>query len=260
MNWLQMDWLQMIIAAVTGYLMGSLSMARYVVSIFSPGRDITKTKVNLEGSDKAWDFDFVSATTVSMHLGSKYGFITMFLDMLKIIIPVLCIKYIFAGKLYFLITAVTGMLGHILPLYYKFKGGRGILAVYGGLFAIDWIGVFATSIGGMLFGLIVLRDVLAAYVMGVFFIIPWLWFRTHNIYYLIYAIVVNIILAISVIPELKQMNKFKKMDKWDDPMAVFQLTGMGRGIIKMAKILGVIKSEKTNQEKTSSQPRDNKDL
>jgi len=261
MNWLQMDWVQMIIAAVTGYLMGSLSMARYIVRIFAPEKDLTKTKFKIEGSDKTFDnFDAMSATNVSVNMGTKLGFLTMVLDMLKIIIPILCIKYIFSGNPFFLITAVTGMLGHIWPLYYKFKGGRGISAVYGGLFAIDWIGVFATSIGGMLFGLIVIRDVIAAYVVGVVFIIPWLWFRTHNIYYLIYAIAVNLILFIAMIPEIKHLNKMKKYDKWNDPVVVLQATGMGRGIIKMAKILGVIKSEKTNQEKTSSQSKDNKNL
>jgi glycerol-3-phosphate acyltransferase PlsY len=238
-----MAWQTIVIASAAGYFVGSLSMARLIVRIFAPGKDITRTQINLEGSDKAFDMGIVSATTVSIHLGSKYGFVTMLLDMLKIIAPVLAIKYIYPAYPYFLITAATGMIGHIWPVYYGFQGGRGILAVYGGLFAIDWIGVFVTSIGGMIFGLVVLRDVIAAYIIGVVFIIPWLWFRTHDIAYLIYAVVINIILFIAIIPEIKQMNKLKKENNWDDPVAVFQLTGMGRGIIKMAKKIGVIKDQ-----------------
>ena len=221
-----------------------------MLRIFAPDKDITRTKINLEGSDKAFDMDIVSATTVSIHLGSKYGFITMLLDMLKIILPVLAIKYLYPTEPYFLITAATGMVGHIWPVYYRFKGGRGILAVYGGLFAIDWIGVFVTSIGGMIFGLAVLRDVIAAYIIGVVFIIPWLWFRTNDIAFVAYAIVINIIMGIAIIPEIKQMNKLKKEDNWDDPVAVFQVTGMGRGIIKMAKKIGVIK-DKSKQESSN---------
>jgi glycerol-3-phosphate acyltransferase PlsY len=238
-----MIWFEIIISVIAGYLIGSISMARLVVHMVAPEKDITRTQINLEGSDTPFDMNIVSATTVSIHLGSKYGFITMLLDMLKIIIPVLCIKYVFPGNPYFLITAVAGMVGHIWPVYYRFQGGRGILAVYGSLFAIDWIGVFVTSISGMLFGLVVLRDVIAAYIVGVVFIIPWLWFRTHDLAYVSYAIAINLILAIAIIPEIKQMNRLKKEDNWDDPVAVFQLTGMGRGIIKMAKKMGVIKGK-----------------
>lgn len=238
-----MTWLAIGIAAVVGYLAGSLSTARFVARIFAPEKDLTRTKVGIEGSDKQFDFGFVSATTVSMHMGSKFGFLTMVLDMLKIILPVLAIKRLLPDNPYFLITALTGMMGHIWPLYYKFKGGRGILAVYGGLFAIDWIGVFATWFGGMFFGLVILRDVLVAYLAGVVFIIPWLWFRTHNIYYLLYAIAVNLVLAIGVVPEVRQWLAIKKEDKWDDPTIVFQLTGMGRGIIKIARLIGVVKKD-----------------
>ena len=88
-----------------------------------------------------------------------------------------------------------------------------------------------------------MRDVIAAYVIGVVFIIPWLWFRTHDIAFVIYALIINIVLFIAIIPEIKQMNKLKKENNWDDPVAVFQLTGMGRGIIKMAKKIGVIKDQ-----------------
>ena len=238
-----MTWFPILISFVTGYFIGSVSMARLIVRIFAPDKDITQTQIELDGSDKTFDMGVVSATTVSIHLGSKYGFITMVLDMLKIIIPVLTIKYFFPEHPYYLITAVAGMIGHIWPIYYRFQGGRGILAVYGGLFAIDWIGVFVTSISGMIFGLVVLRDVIAAYIIGVVFIIPWLWFRTNDIAFVIYAIVINLVLAIAIIPEIKQMNKLKKENNWDDPVAVFQLTGMGRGIIKMAKKIGVIKDK-----------------
>ena len=238
-----MEWQTIIIALVAGYFIGSISMARLVVRIFAPEKDITSTSVKIEGSDLSLDSKLVSATTVSIHLGSKYGFLTMVLDMLKIIIPVLVIKFSFTDHPYFLITAATGMFGHIWPLYYRFQGGRGILAVYGALFAIDWIGVFVTSICGMIFGLGVLRDVLAAYVTGVVFIIPWLWFRTHDIAFVIYAIVINIILFIAIIPEAKELRRLKKDNSWDDPVAVFQITGMGRGIIKMAKKIGVIKDK-----------------
>lgn len=241
-----MEWQLILIAAAIGYFIGSISMARLIIRVFALGKVFTSTSAGIEGSDLTFNSKLVSATSVTAHFGSKYGFFTMLADMLKIAVPVLIIKYAIPDYPYFLITATTGMIGHIWPVYHRFQGGRGLLAVYGAMFAIDWIGVFVTSILGMIFGLAVMRDVLAAYMTGVVFIIPWLWFRTHNIAYVIYAVIVNIILFIAFIPEAKEMKRLKKDKNWDDPIAVFQLTGMGRGVIRIAKKLGIVKDKPKN--------------
>jgi glycerol-3-phosphate acyltransferase PlsY len=167
--------------------------------------------------------------------------------MLKVAIPTLVFRRMYPDTPYFLICATTGMIGHVWPVYHGFKGGRGLSAMYGGMFAIDWIGVFATSIGGMLFGLLVLRDMLAAYMGGLWLLIPWLWFRTHDVNYLLYGIAVNLIFLIAEIPEVRQYLNYKRAGKVADLSKVMQLTGMGRGIYKMGKRLGVLKEEPTDR-------------
>jgi hypothetical protein len=108
------------------------------------------------------------------------------------------------------------------------------------MFAIDWIGVFATSIGGMFLGLFVLRDMLAAYMGGLWLLIPWLWLRSQDAAYVIYAIVVNVIFLLAMLPEMRQYIQLRREGKGEDLTEVMQLTGMGRGIYKMAKRFGVI--------------------
>jgi glycerol-3-phosphate acyltransferase PlsY len=238
-----MDPLLALLAAVVGYLCGSISFARLVSKIVAPQRDITRTEIDVQGSEEKMIMSAVSATTVSMHISPKFGFLTVVMDMLKIAVPTLVIKRLAPGGSYFLIAATTGMLGHIWPLYHGFKGGRGLSAVYGGMFAIDWIGVFATSLGGMILGLFVVRDFLVAYMAGMWLIIPWLWFRTHDVGHLVYAIAVNIILALGMIPEMKQYIKFRREGKGEDLSEVMQLTGMGRGIYKMANRFGLLKDK-----------------
>jgi glycerol-3-phosphate acyltransferase PlsY len=238
-----MDPLLTLLAAVTGYLCGSISFARLVSKIAAPQEDITKTEIDVEGSEEKMVMSVVSATTVSMHIGPRFGFATVVMDMLKIVVPTLLFKHLAPGPPYFLIAAATGLLGHIWPLYHGFQGGRGLSAVYGGMFAIDWIGVFATSLGGMVFGLFVLRDFLVAYMAGIWFIIPWLWFRTHDVGHLAYAIAVNIILALAMIPEVKQYVKLRREGKVEDLSKVMQLTGMGRGIYKMAERFGLLEGK-----------------
>ncbi|OQY18524.1 MAG: hypothetical protein B6I34_10605 [Anaerolineaceae bacterium 4572_32.1] len=238
-----MDPLTALLAALIGYLLGAISFARLVGRLVAPEKDLTKTEIAVPDSDDTVQMGSVSATTVSMHIGPKFGFITVVLDMLKVALPTLAFKRLYPEAPYFLIVAATGMIGHIWPVYHRFKGGRGMSIVYGGMFAIDWIGVFATSLGGMLFGLVVLRDVLVAYMAGLWFVIPWLWFRTHDLWYVAYGVVVNVVLLIAMIPEMKQYIKFKRERKDIDLSVTMQQTGMGRGIYKMANRLGVFKNE-----------------
>ena len=237
-----MDPLLALFAAAVGYLCGAISFARLVSKIVAPQKDITSTEIGIASTEEKVIMSAVSATTVSVHLGSKFGFMTVVLDMLKITIPTLVFKHRYAES-YFLISAAAGMVGHIWPVYHGFQGGRGLSAVYGGMFAIDLIGVFATSIGGMLLGLVVIRDVLVAYVGGLWLLIPWLWFRTHDVAHVIYAVAVNIVFLLAMIPEMKQYLRLRREGKGDDLAEVMQLTGMGRGIYKMAKRFGVIKDD-----------------
>jgi hypothetical protein len=111
------------------------------------------------------------------------------------------------------------------------------------MFVIDWIGVFATSLGGMVFGLAIVRDMLVAYLAGVWFLIPWLWFRTHDLNYLLYAIAINIVLNVATIPEIKKWIKITREGKWSETAEVMQLTGMGRGILKFAQKTGLAKKQ-----------------
>ncbi|MGD1993994.1 MAG: glycerol-3-phosphate acyltransferase [Anaerolineae bacterium] len=229
-----------LIAAIAGYLIGSISFARLVSGIAAPQEDITRTEIDVEESNEKLHMKAVSATTVSIHLGPRLGFLTVVMDMLKITIPTLIAKHLYPETESFLITATAGMIGHIWPIYYRFQGGRGLSAVYGGMFAIDWIGVFATSIGGMLFGLFILRDVLVAYVAGLWLLIPWLWFRTHDVGHVLYAVAVNILFLLGIVPELRQYVRFRREGKGSDVGQVMQLTGMGRGIYRMARRFGIL--------------------
>jgi glycerol-3-phosphate acyltransferase PlsY len=229
-----------LIAALAGYLIGSISFARLVTRVFAPQADISRTEFGTSDSEETVVSGFVGATTVSIHLGTRLGFVTVVLDMLKIVVPTLIFKRLWPDTSYFLIVATTAMIGHIWPLYHGFKGGRGLSAVYGGMFAIDWIGVFATSVGGLLFGLFVLRDFLVAYIAGLWFLIPWLWFRTHDLYHVAYGVAVNLIFLLGIIPEVRQYLKLRREGKGSDVAQVMQLTGMGRGIYKMGKRFGVL--------------------
>jgi len=240
--------LTVLLAAVVGYLLGSISFARLVGKLAAPQEDLTKTEIPVPDSDEKINMGSISATTVSMHIGPKYGFLTVVLDMLKVALPTLAFRLLYPGEPYFLMAAATGMVGHIWPVYHRFKGGRGLSAMYGGMFAIDWIGVFATSLGGAFLGMFVFRDILVAYMGGLWLLIPWLWFRTYDPWHITYAVVVNVLFVLSMISEIKQYIRFKRERKDIDLSVTMQYTAMGRGMYKMAKRFGFLKDKSQSVE------------
>ena len=87
-----------------------------------------------------------AGTTNAMRiLGKKAGIITYLGDMLKAILASLTVHALFSGShqdIMFLLTMYTGMgvvLGHNFPFYMGFRGGKGIAASSGVIFALfDW--------------------------------------------------------------------------------------------------------------------------
>ena len=240
-----------LLAAIGGYLLGSLSFARIVTALAGPGKRVPEeTEAKIKESPHSLRLTTVSATSVSLTAGPRLGFLTYLLDMTKVFIPVLVLKKLYPGDPYYLIAAVTGVAGHVWPIYHRFKGGGGISAIFGGIFAIDWLGVFATSIGGMILGLTVFRDVYLIYYLGLILLIPWLWFRFHDIHLVVYAVVVNILFFLASYPGAKRYYELKRTDPaWKDPKVAWRLWAMGRGILKMMEKLGLSKKMKDEETK-----------
>lgn len=237
-----MDPLTLAATAVAGYLIGAISSARIVSRIMAPGRAVAEeTVLRLDGTDVTMTLGTVSASSVSLQHGSRAGFVTYLMDVVKVAVPVAVAWRAWPEWPYYLVVSVAAFVGHVWPVYYRFRGGRGLSAIYGSLLVIDWIGMLVTAVGGMLFGLIVARSVIVAYMAGVWFVLPWLWFRTHQAAYVIYACALIALFTIAMLPEIREWRRIARDGTWSDPAAVMQLSGMGRGMIKMARRLGVLK-------------------
>jgi glycerol-3-phosphate acyltransferase PlsY len=243
-----------LVSILVGYLVGSLSATRIVRRLLAPQVDLGKTTFGLSGVQETVESDMVSATALSMRAGARAGCASAWGDMLKVAVPTLVIRRLYPDAPYYLLTAAAAVIGHIWPIYFRFKGGRGMSAVYGAMFAIDWIGVFATAFLGLAFGLVVTRDVLVSYLAGFWFMIPWLWFRTHDPAHVLYAVAVNLILIIGLIPEMKQYLKLRRQGIGGDVSEVMQLTAMGSGIYKMGARLGLLKPKPAAKDEQGGPP------
>ena len=93
------------------------------------------TKVFLKKDIRDIGSGNIGATNV-LRTGSKLiGYTTLVLDILKAVIPILFIKLNYPDFIY--IASLSAFLGHVFPIWLKFKGGKGVATYLGILFAIN---------------------------------------------------------------------------------------------------------------------------
>jgi glycerol-3-phosphate acyltransferase PlsY len=215
-----------VLAALTGYLLGSISFARVIARLVEPQTDISLIEVPFPNSDEVFVSDTVSATAVRVHVGARYGCFTAILDMLKVAVPTLVFRLWHPDTPYFLIVAVFGLVGHDWPVFFGFKGGRGESPILGGLIVIDWVGAVATNLVGWPIG-ILSGNLLIMRWAWLLLLIPWFWIRTQDLAYLAYILSINAIYWYAIRPELKQY--FGLHGKGVDPSSeeLAEMWGMG---------------------------------
>jgi len=109
-----------------GYLLGSLSSAIIVCRLLG------LPDPRGEGSGNP------GATNVLRIGGKKAAAITLIGDMLKGLIPVLVAKLLGAGIAVQAMVAVAAFLGHLYPLFFGFRGGKGVATALGVLLGLHW--------------------------------------------------------------------------------------------------------------------------
>lgn len=221
---------------VAGYVFGAIPFSRIVRRLFARGVGSSFVEVPVSGTDEVYRVTSTGAAAASMTMGARAGCLIGFLDMLKVALPTFVARIQCEEPVYSLSAAVAGMIGHNWPVFNGFKGGRGVSSVYGALLVIDWLGAFAVAGGGLVIGLVILRDFVVAYLAGLWLLIPWMWFRYHDWEYLAFGIVVNVIFIAAMMPDLRQYLRFKRMGKAGMD-TVMGMTPMGRGMMRMMEML-----------------------
>ena len=133
-----MDYL---IVIVISYFLGSIPFGLILTKLF------LKKDIREIGSGN------IGATNVLRSGNKLIGYLTLVLDILKAIIPVIYIKFNHPELIY--ISSLSVFLGHVFPLWLKFKGGKGVATyvgilfsinlIYGFIFCISWLLTFLLS-------------------------------------------------------------------------------------------------------------------
>ena len=107
---------------IISYLMGSIPFGYILTKIF------LKKDIREIGSGN------IGATN-ALRTGNKLiGYSTLLLDVIKAILPVLYVKINYPELIY--IASLCAFLGHVFPIWLKFKGGKGVATYVGILLSL----------------------------------------------------------------------------------------------------------------------------
>ncbi|WP_077927085.1 glycerol-3-phosphate 1-O-acyltransferase PlsY [Wohlfahrtiimonas populi] len=124
------------IVVVLAYLIGSLSAAIITCKIMGLP-DPRTTGSNNPG-----------ATNVLRIGGKKAAIFTLIGDLLKGLIPVMIVKFVFPTEpLLIALTALAAFLGHLFPVFFQFKGGKGVATALGCIIGLNlWVALCAFGV------------------------------------------------------------------------------------------------------------------
>ena len=177
------DVLKIICILVFSYLIGSISSS-IIISKIMTGEDIRK-----HGSGNA------GATNALRVLGKKGGILTLLGDILKTVIAILISKVILKEdtSLAVYLSGVGAVLGHNYPVWFGFKGGKGIaVSITAILFADFKIGLIVLIVSLLIMA--TTKYVSLGSVMGaVLCIFLSLILRWGDVYYILFTVIVGVL-------------------------------------------------------------------
>jgi glycerol-3-phosphate acyltransferase PlsY len=149
-----------VLAVAAAYLLGSLAFAVLVSKAMGLSDPRTFGSKN------------PGATNV-LRSGSKpAAVVTLLLDALKGLVPVLLVKRYGAGyglgDTTLALVGLAAFLGHLYPVFFRFQGGKGVATFIGVVFGIDWVLGIATGLTWLIIAFFFRYSSLASLLAGVF--------------------------------------------------------------------------------------------
>lgn len=205
----------LILAAIGGYLIGSVSFTRVIASATNPKVDLDKARIYTSEGGESGTVSGIGASTASAALGKKYGGIVSALDMLKAFIPVLLLRFFFPEQIYHLVFSILCILGHNYPLYYRFQGGRGLSPMLGSLLVIEPLGLVLCMLLGTLIAIFI-NQPFTALIIWFPLLAAWGWFINGSLALVFYAFALLAIYIIAGIPEIRLALQYLKQGRFGE--------------------------------------------
>jgi glycerol-3-phosphate acyltransferase PlsY len=203
--------MSLLLVAVGGYLIGTISFTRLIGRRILPGEDLSETEYAIPGSEETTIYRGVSASTIVERSGWKWGLTVAVLDGLKALIPTLVLLIGYPHSAAYAVAPVAVMVGHVWPVWWGFEGGRGQAVLVGALIAIDAVAVPVAMLSGAVLGLLVFTSVYMARNMWPLPLIPWFWWRDGIGTNLWFAMAVNVVYWVASRSDVAEELRVRKL-------------------------------------------------
>jgi glycerol-3-phosphate acyltransferase PlsY len=154
---------------IGSYLLGSISSAIIICKICNLPDPRTKGSGN------------PGATNVLRIGGRKVAAFVLIFDGLKGAIPVLLAHYFGLNLFELTIILLSAFLGHVFPIYYRFKGGKGVATYLGGLIGLNFFVGLTFSVIWLIVAKVMKVSSIAALTATLLSPIYFYFITTHNI-------------------------------------------------------------------------------
>lgn len=227
-----------ILILLGSYLFGSISLARLMARIFAPGVDLEQVSLPDRGTGGTFTLKNTGATTASVLLGPRIGGLIGVLDIVKGLLPSLTIRLLFPDQNLYLLVGVVTVVGHIWPIYHRFRGGGGLSPALGFFLVIDPLGVLICVLVAMLLGMFVFKEIIVIVMGGNLLLIPWVWFLSKDFPAVVAVLVINVLLVLAVLPDISVQLRARRLGKTDLSTSM-DVIPMGQMMKKMMLRMGL---------------------
>lgn len=212
--------MSLLIVAVIGYLIGTISFTRLIGRFALPGEDLSETEYQIPESDETWTYRGVSASSVVERAGWKWGLAVVILDGLKGLLPTLVLLVAFPDSPAYAVGAAAVIVGHVWPVWWRFEGGRGQSVLIGALIPIDVLSLPVAILVGAALGIVVFTSVYMARNMWPLPLIAWFWWSdgiSANFWFAVVANVVYWMASRSDVDEALRVRRFRGISAMSYP-------------------------------------------
>ena len=195
-----------LLALIAGYLIGSFPSA-YVITRLARGKDIRTLGTGHTGKGN------VGARNVFVNVGKVPGAVVAVLDILKGVLAVLVARLLVGSPeglsqieqrtaaLFVLGAGLAAVIGHIWPVYIKFRGGAGLATAIGILvIVLPRELLLALSIALIL--IVTTRNVILSVNLSLLSVPVWAWLFDRPWYMVFYPLVVLAVMFVNFLPNI----------------------------------------------------------
>lgn len=190
---------KILISSFMGYLLGSIQTS-YLLG-----------KILKKGDIRDYGYGNAGASNTAVSFGFKYGVIVAIADILKAVLSIMFIRYLFStapNTRYFAflmyLNCIFIILGHNFPFYMKFKGGKGTASLIGALIVLDIklavIGILAIVIVTLITKYIAIgtMSLVSSFVIATIY-------YNYSIYCIAIAVLIALMSLIKHLPNIKRI-------------------------------------------------------